>query len=521
MKHFAGYRILLILLSAKLLLHLYINGQWSFHRDELLYLALGNRLDWGYASVPPAIGFWAWFGEHILGGSVEAIRLISTVFGTATVALTGMMAHEMMPASRQKAQFHFWIIGLSGLTCGAFLRTSMLFMPVVFDMFYWTLISYLLLKYINTAQYKWLYWLGLACALGLLNKYTIFIQLFALLPGLFFSPLRKLFVNKHLYIAAGIALIVFAPNIWWQIDHKLPLFRHFGELAETQFAHVTLSGFVSDQLQFFLPALPVWLAGGYYLLSKAGNPSWRVFGLMYITTLAVLLLFSAKSYYSLGAYPVLLAAGAAFLTMLTETRARWVRVALLLWMLGFWALTIPAALPLFPPEKEAVVVKQLAQLPGLDGILRWEDGQLHDLPQDFADMTGWEELGRQMGEIWQAWPDKSTAYIYAESYGQAGAIEHFGRPYQVPEVWSFSDNYQYWLPDTPPNGLQTLFYVNDELGDDMPGFFLKIEKIWELDMPLSRQHGVQIYRCSSPTPAFFNKLEKAFLAAKSHKSIED
>jgi hypothetical protein len=242
---------------------------------------------------------------------------------------------------------------------------------------------------------------------------------------------------------------------------------------------------------------------------------------MYITTLAVLLLFSAKSYYSLGAYPVLLAAGAAFLTMLTETRARWVRVALLLWMLGFWALTIPAALPLFPPEKEAVVVKQLAQLPGLDGILRWEDGQLHDLPQDFADMTGWEELGRQMGEIWQAWPDKSTAYIYAESYGQAGAIEHFGRPYQVPEVWSFSDNYQYWLPDTPPNGLQTLFYVNDELGDDMPGFFLKIEKIWELDMPLSRQHGVQIYRCSSPTPAFFNKLEKAFLAAKSHKSIED
>lgn len=65
--------------------------------------------------------------------------------------------------------------------------------------------------------------------------------------------------------------------------------------------------------------------------------------------------------------------------------------------------------------------------------------------------------------------------------------------YGVGNVLSFSDTYQYWLPDSLPANFETLIYVNDELGDDMPGFFHKIEKVWELDMPLSRQHGNQVY----------------------------
>jgi hypothetical protein len=144
MKKLTWVHLLLIFLSAKLALHLYVNGRWSFHRDELLYLALGRHLDWGFASVPPAIGFWAWFGESFLGGSVEAIRLLATVFGTATVLLIAMMAKEMLPKSEGK--FAVTLVGLSGLLCGASLRTSMLFMPVVFDIFYWTLLCWLFLN---------------------------------------------------------------------------------------------------------------------------------------------------------------------------------------------------------------------------------------------------------------------------------------------------------------------------------------------------------------------------------------
>ncbi|MFN0216809.1 MAG: glycosyltransferase family 39 protein [Saprospiraceae bacterium] len=525
MKKLSWLHILAFFLTGKLLFHLYLNGQWSFHRDELLYLALGRNLDWGYASVPAGIGFWAWFGDHILGGSVEAIRLISTLFGTATVLLTGLMAKEMLPAGAHSGsgsgRFAMFIVGLAGLVSGAFLRPCMLFMPVVFDIFYWALLCWLFIKYLNTERSSWLLWFGLAVGLGLLNKYTVLIFLFAMLPGVLFSKNRKLFADKCFYLACGIALLVFSPNIAWQAKHQFPVFRHLGELAATQFAHVSLESFFSDQMRFFMPALPVWILGLGVLLFHKEAARWRVFGWMYLSVLLVLLLFSAKSYYSLGAYPVLLAAGAAFLEKFTQSSRYWLRYAIPVFMLFLGTLVMPAALPLFPPEREVKFVKKLTQLPGLQGILRWEDGNYYALPQDFADMLGWEELAKNVGESWQSLPDKTVAAIYADSYGQAGAIEHFGKKYEASKVLSFDDNYQYWLPDSLPANFQTLIYVNHELGDDMPGFFQKIEKVWELDMPLSRQHGDQIYLCRYPTPAFFDRMNTAIRNVKNGEAIED
>jgi hypothetical protein len=523
MKKLGGLQILLALLALKFLLHLWLNGQWSFHRDELLYLALGRNLDWGYASVPAGIGFWAWLGDSVLGGSVEAIRLISTLFGTATVLLTGLMAKEFLPKNAEtgSGRFAMLIVGLAGLTCGAYLRPCMLFMPVVFDIFYWTLLCWLFLKYINTEKSSWLLWFGATAGLGLLNKYTVLMLLFAMLPGILFTKQRRIFSDKKFYLAVGLALLIFSPNIVWQAEHQFPVFRHLGELAATQFAHVSLGDFLGDQLRFFIPALPVWLCGLYFLLFKKEAAAWRVFGWMYLTVLAILLFFSAKSYYSLGAYPVLIAAGAAYLERLTIEKRKSLRYVLPMLMLALGALVLPASLPLFPPEKEAAFMKDMAKVPGLDGVLRWEDGKNYALPQDFADMLGWKEMADAAGKTWQNIPDKSAAAIYADSYGQAGAIEHFGKKYGVPKVLSFSDNYRYWLPDSLPANFQTLIYVNDELGDDMPGFFQKIEKVWELDMPLSRQHGDQIYLCQQPTPAFFERMNTAIERAKREEEIDD
>ena len=521
MKRFNGMFILAILLAVKMLLHIILNGQWSFHRDELLYLALGRNLDWGYVSVPAGIGFWAWVGGTVLGGSVSAVRFIATLFGTATVLLTALMAKEMLPKDRRgSGNFSMLLIGLSGLLAGGFLRPAMLFMPVVFDLFYWTLICWLFMKYINTGKHSWLLWAGVAAGLGLLNKYSILILLFAMLPGLLHATHRRIFTEKQAYWAAGIALLIFLPNMVWQAVHRFPVFRHIGELSATQFVHVSPAGFFTDQLMFFLPALPVWLCGLYFLLLKKEAARWRVFGWMYLTVLGVLLFFSAKSYYTLGAYPVLLAAGAAYLERFTTERRAWLRYGAVAFMLLAGTVTFPVILPLFSPEREARFVQHLAKVPGMAGTLRWEDGNYYPLPQDFADMIGWEELAEKTGDVWQNIPDKNNAAIYAENYGQAGAIEHFGKKYGIEKVLSFSDNYRYWLPEKLPDGFHTLIYVNDELGDDMPGLFETIEKVWELDMPLSRQHGNQIYLCRQPTPAFFERIGAAIRQANSDQPVD-
>jgi hypothetical protein len=309
--------------------------------------------------------------------------------------------------------------------------------------------------------------------------------------------------------------------IVWQAERQFPVFRHMTELAQSQFAHVSLTGFLGDQLLFFLPALPIWLCGLYFLLFQKAGVHWRIFGWMYLVVLSVLLIFSAKSYYSLGAYPVLVAAGAAFLQSKVNGDARWMRVALPSFMLLTGMISFPTSIPLFTPEKEARFIKKMTIMPGLESVLRWEDGQYYDLPQDFADMLGWSELAQKTAETWQKIPNKSTAAIFADSYGQAGAIEYFGGNQGLPRVLSFSDNYRYWLPERLPDDFQTLIYLNGELGDDMPGFFQNIEKVWELDMPLSRQHGDQIYLCRNPTPAFFERMNTAFARARTNSEIDD
>jgi hypothetical protein len=514
------YHILLLLAVAKLILHFTTNTLWSLHRDALLYLALGRHLDWGYASVPPSIAFFGWLSDHLLGGSVFAIRLIPTLVSTLTVILTGMMAREMTDQENgARGNIAALLVGIAGLTCGAYLRPGMLFQPVVFDIFYWTLSSWLLLKYVNTEHKKWLIWLGVALGLGLLNKYSVVFLIVGLIPWLLLSRHGNLLAGKTFYQMAGVALLIFSPNLIWQIRHQFPVVRHMQELAATQFVHVTLEGFLVDQLFFFLPAVPLWILGLFYLLFHQEGMKWRGFGCMYLVVIFLMIVLNGKSYYTIGAYPVLIAAGAAYLENRTRQKI-WIPVLLAAMMLVVALPRFPFILPVLNPEKAATYFEKRLDSPITESALRWEDGRIHPLPQDFADMLGWEEIAEMTGKAWQMVENKHTAAIYAENYGLAGAIEHFGKPYDLPEVLSFSDNYRYWLPDSLSRDFKTLIYVNDELGDDMPGFFEKIEQVGQLDMPLSRQHGTLIFICRNPTDAFFDRIGKAISNAKNEVPID-
>ena len=499
------WHLLLFFTIAKLVLHLVTNGLWSFHRDALLYLALGRNLDWGYASVPPSIAAFAWFGSEVLGGSVEAVRLIPSLFSTFTLALTMLMAREMTGG-----RFAMLVTGLACLLSPAYLRPGMLFQPVVFDIFYWTLFSFLWVKYLNTAKNRYLLWLGAAFGLGLLNKYSALFFLAGLLPGLLFTKHRQLFFNKKFYLAGGLAFLIFLPNLIWQVSHGFPVARHMEELARTQFVHVSVGGFLLDQVFQNLPALPLWVAGLLFLLFEKNGRPWRMMGWMYLAVVILLLALSGKSYYTLGAYPVLIAAGASYLEKLTEPSGRqWLRYVVCAGILIVGLPLLPVSLPVFKPEKEVRYLDRLAGFMGTDAARRWEDGNYYPLPQDFADMLGWEELADIVGEAWQKLPDKETALIYAENYGQAGAIEHFGKGFGIPKVISFSDSYRYWLPDKLPANLSAFLYVNDELGEDMPGYFGEIQKIGEVTTQYARERGTEVYLCRKPTPAFFKRIETA------------
>lgn len=125
-----SFKIPIVFALAKLVLHLFTNTNYGFHRDELLYLALGKHLDWGFWSNPPFIGFLSFLSQNLLGDSLFCLRIFPALFGSATLFLICLMAKEL--GGKNNAQI---LAGITGFVSLAYLRSSHMFMPVVIDIF--------------------------------------------------------------------------------------------------------------------------------------------------------------------------------------------------------------------------------------------------------------------------------------------------------------------------------------------------------------------------------------------------
>lgn len=70
------------------------------------------------------------------------------------------------------------------------------------------------------------------------------------------------------------------------------------------------------------------------------------------------------------------------------------------------------------------------------------------LPQHFADEFGWEDMTRAVAQVYNSLSpeERAQAAIFANSYGEAGAIDFFGAKYGLPKAISNHQNYWYWGP---------------------------------------------------------------------------
>ncbi|MEZ5040072.1 MAG: glycosyltransferase family 39 protein [Saprospiraceae bacterium] len=479
------WRLILGLALLKLILHLSTNGNYSYHRDELLYIALGNHLDTGYWSNGPMIGWISWFIQHTIGNSPFAVRLIPSILGGGLVVLAALMAREMGGGKWAQA-----IAGLSIMVSPLYLRASSMFQPVIFDIFCWTIFTFLLLRFIQTQDKKYILWFGIAFGLGLLNKYSVGFYLLALLPALLFTPYRQLLWKKETGMAALAALLLFAPNIFWQYTYHFPVVNHMQALSASQLVNVNPVNFMLDQLLFNLPALFLLFGGLFFLFSVAGKP-YRLIGWLFVWVLILFLVLRGKSYYTAGIYPVLLAAGA--VGWEKWGKAIWIRIAIPSLMVLLILPLLPMGLPILPLNKMVSYCHWLKEDLGLDAPMRWENGRVYDLPQDYADMNGWEELAQNVIAAYQSSTDPATTIIYAENYGQAGAIDLFGKRKGLPSCNSFADTYRLWVDgEASPTAL---IYVNDELGADVAALFEDIQQIGTVQSPYAREKGTMIFLC--------------------------
>ncbi len=493
-KHYRKeYLLVLLLTFVKIALHFLANSNYGFHRDELLYLALGEHLNWGFSEVPPFIAGVAWVSSAVFGDSVFGARIISTVFGSLIVYLTGLTVLTL--GGKRLAIF---LACAAVMLSPAFLASGYLLQPVVFDQFFWLLSAYLIISYLKTRQTAYLIGLGFTAGFGMLNKYTLALYLAALIVALLLSPRRKLLLNKSWLLAALIALILFLPNLLWQVNHQLPVIRHMAELNETQLINIKPADFLFEQLLIHAATGVVWLCGFFYLLVSGSLKKYRFLAFAYLLVIAMLIFLHGKSYYSFGAYPVLFAVGGIALSRILSPVTPMLRYALLLLIFVPNILFIPIAIPLLPFNSTLQFFDFSAKKLGLKFPLKWEDQKMHATTQDYADMLGWEELARGAAEAYIRVPSgkRSVTTIFANNYGQAGAIDHYRRKYGLPPAVCLNSSYALWSPEE----INPEFFItiDDEYPDDLQEYFNKIEKIAEVKNIYAREKGTAVYLLSQP-----------------------
>lgn len=463
---------------------------FGLHRDEYLYYQQGQHLDWGYLENPALIGLLA-KGAALMGGGFFAVKFWPAVFGAATLLLAAAIAIEL--GGRLLAA----IIAALGIICGAYLRIHFLFQPNFLEIFSWTLSAYFVVRYLNTRQPRFLYLLFAALALGLWSKYSVVFFAAALFIALTVSNDRKLLLQKHFWLAALLGLVLILPNILWQVGHRWPLLHHMQELKSTQLQYVSPATFFKEQVLMLIPVLFVWIGGLIWLLRRS---QYRMIGLTFLFCIGLIAVQNGKGYYTLGAYPMLLAAGGVWLEGIAGKR-RWLQIGIPVLIVLLTLPFIPLLLPLQSPEVMARSNEKwdLQKI----GILRWEDQQDHPLQQDFADMIGWDELAQKTEKAFGQLPpaQQQQTVVYCRSYGQAGAVTyHAQKPSFRQKIICDNGTFLFWIPDSLQ--LRHLLFVGHQMPGKDDAVFQQFAKATVLDSvtnPLSRQYGDKIILFSNAT----------------------
>lgn len=493
------YQLKLLALSIAMLQFMFRLGcmsQYGFHQDELLYMAMGDHLAWGFKETPPFIALLSAFTKFILGDSVFSMRLIPAICAALIVFYTGKITIVL-----GGKWFAVLVSCLSIAFSSAFLASGALFIPQVFDELCWVLSAYFLLLWVHTKSPYYLLALGVVFGVGLMVKYTIALYAVGLIFGLALNKKnRQIFKSKYFWLAIGIAFLLFVPNLIWQIKNGLPAFQHYAELKQTQLIYISHKDFIVQQLFANGSAVIVWMAGILVLFFHKAFTQLRFLVTAFIAVNLVLLLLNGKPYYAFGAYPPLFAAGGLFYEQFFIRKKEWKKWAVFAFMLLPNLILMFVVLPYLPIERAAKVFKWTYTYLNIHFPLKWEDQKIHNMNQNYADMIGWEELAQKTARLYRSLPasEQVNTIILTDKYGEAGAIDYYQEIYGLPKLVSLNSSYAIWAPEHI-KAKHIIYIGNDLLHQKNIGI---LKKYSEITNPYARIKGMGIYLLSDIKPSF-------------------
>lgn len=451
-----------------LALHLLFATTYGIFRDELYYLSCAARLDWGYVDHPPLVALLTALWTALFGDGLFALRALPALAVAGATFLVGSTARRLGGGAFAAA-----LAALAyGLAPVVLSLASVLSMNA-FDLLFWAALTRLLAALLaGTDERLWLAF-GALAGIGLQNKISVLFFGFGVVVGLLVARCVESFRSRWFWAGGGLAAALFLPHLVWQQLHAWPTLEFIENASRFKNVQHSVADFLRQQLLNGGPlnAL-VWLAGLGALLLAPELRRFRALGFAWLAVLGVLLATAAKPYYLAPAYAALFAAGGVAIERATLA---WRGRAAIRW--GFLAVLIatalaiaPLARPMLPVERYVAYAAVLGEKPGTD-----ERKEVGRLKQFYADMQEWRELAEAVGRAAAklAPEERANACVFGQNYGEAGAVEHFGRELDLPKAFSGHNSWFLWGPDACLAAPALL--VIDRERDDLDELFESVE----------------------------------------------
>jgi hypothetical protein len=452
-----------------------VSGRYGFLQDELYFIVAGHHLAFGYVDQPPLAPLLTRI-TGIVGVSPAAIRIVPALAGGAIVIMTARLA-ALFGAGRSGRVLAALITACAPILLGAVHIGN----TTPLDLLAWTAVLLCVATAVLRQRPRW--WLagGTVAGLGLQADNLVILLLICLAVGLLATPQRAALRTRWPWSGAGIAAVIWAPNLIWQAAHGWPQLAMSAALHQQNISPADYAGALPGQFVYLGLLVAPLIVAGFVVL-------WRTPDLRFLAVTATLVLVyvlawvPGKVYYADGIAPVVLAAGAA-------AAGRWIARAHRPRLRR--GLVVGASL-----------VGVAVALPSLLPILPVSD--VHDLPASsqqntLGDTIGWPQLTSavtaQDAALTRAGQPPTS--IFTGYYAEAGALDVLGSAGHLPPVLSGHNTYWMWGPGQASD--RTVLVV-DALGQLRP-YFASCRLLTTYHAPYHVNNdwtGLQIGVCTGP-----------------------
>jgi 4-amino-4-deoxy-L-arabinose transferase-like glycosyltransferase len=434
------------------LIHVATNGKYGFHRDELQTLDDARHLDWGFVAYPPITPVIGRVELILFGTSLIGFRFFAAVAISISMVITGSMAQEL-GGSRQ-----IQLLAAAAVAISPFAITQAAVMQYVsFDYLWGVAACYFLVRLLKSGDARWWLAIGTALGLGMETRYTMGFLALGIVGGVLVTSARRFFLSHWLWIGVAISILIFLPNVIWQVRHQFVSLDFLKHLHARDLRQGRYAGFYREQLLVCanIVTAPLVALGLWFCFFRSEGRRFRTLGWTLVITFMLFAVAGARSYYTAPLYPAVLAAGSVLLGIwLANFAPVWSGITYGLQ----WGLIVI----------NGVVFALLAMPIAPLGSSVWNfTAKLHD---QFREEIGWPELANAVASVYSSLPPNVRAQtgILAGNYGEAGALNLYGPALGLPHAMSLTNSlwYRGYDPRQPQSVIVTGFDP-----DELEGIF--------------------------------------------------